>query len=160
VRSLGIQGEPISPELGAHLNFVVSDEDEELMRGGSLREKANRSSCNRKLRSAAPDSFTPGARQAPSRLAAKHMGGDPTRVGAGGENPLESTKTKVGSETGTTWYSGRCRASSQADAQRVARLLDIQGEPISPELNAHLNFVVPDEDKKLKRGSGLCEKVN
>jgi hypothetical protein len=63
-------------------------------------------------------------------------------------------------ETGTTWYSGRCTASSQADAQRVARPLDIQGEPISPELNAHLNFVVPDEDKKLKRGSGLCEKVN
>ena len=83
--------------------------------------------------------------------------GPVARVTAVGD---EKSVTKMGSETGTTWYSGRCTASSQADAQRVVRPLDIQGEPISPELGAHLNFVVPDEDKKLKRGSSLRQKAN
>jgi hypothetical protein len=76
---------------------VVLEEDKKLMRGGSLREEANQSSCTRKLRSAALDSFPSGAGQEASSPDVKHMGGDTSSVGAGGENSLESVKPERGS---------------------------------------------------------------
>jgi hypothetical protein len=76
---------------------VVLEKDKKLMRGGSLREEANQSSCARKLRSAAPDGFLSDPGQEASSPDVKHMGGDTSSVGTGGENSLESVKPERGS---------------------------------------------------------------